>query len=159
MTTHSTPLFLLFFFNAPATTEIYTLSLHDALPILHLAHERRRGRERWLARVGARGGCHSVSPSWDDEQHRDQRNHQRGHRSHLAHPSILVGVRVPSNLVCVTHQQYPCRSERREADPPASLRIPRRADSSISSGVSFTRALVRRGPTMNRRSGDFPTTT
>src|SRR5687767_15343713 len=25
---------LLFFFTAPATTEIYTLSLHDALPIL-----------------------------------------------------------------------------------------------------------------------------
>src|SRR5207249_11421429 len=25
----------LFFFNAPATTEIYTLSLHDALPICH----------------------------------------------------------------------------------------------------------------------------
>src|SRR5438270_14043859 len=27
---------LLFFFNDPATTEIYTLSLHDALPILLL---------------------------------------------------------------------------------------------------------------------------
>src|SRR5947208_6497245 len=27
-------LFFLFFFNAPPTTEIYTLSLHDALPIL-----------------------------------------------------------------------------------------------------------------------------
>src|SRR5437867_8068812 len=26
--------FLIFFFNDPATTEIYTLSLHDALPIL-----------------------------------------------------------------------------------------------------------------------------
>ena len=26
-------LFLLFFFDVPATTEIYTLSLHDALPI------------------------------------------------------------------------------------------------------------------------------
>src|SRR2546429_7210165 len=25
-----------FFFNDPATTEIYTLSLHDALPILHV---------------------------------------------------------------------------------------------------------------------------
>src|SRR5437868_9136893 len=25
--------FFLFFFNAPATTELYTLSLHDALPI------------------------------------------------------------------------------------------------------------------------------
>src|SRR5438105_15158839 len=29
-------LFFLFFFNAPATTEIYTLSLHDALPISNL---------------------------------------------------------------------------------------------------------------------------
>src|SRR5438067_11009424 len=27
------PTFLFFFFNDPATTEIYTLSLHDALPI------------------------------------------------------------------------------------------------------------------------------
>src|SRR5688572_32822262 len=26
---------LFFFFNHPATTEIYTLSLHDALPIFH----------------------------------------------------------------------------------------------------------------------------
>src|SRR5690349_22938140 len=30
----SLPLFFFFFFNATATTEIYTLSLHDALPIL-----------------------------------------------------------------------------------------------------------------------------
>src|SRR3989337_3576081 len=28
--------FFFLFFNDPATTEIYTLSLHDALPILHL---------------------------------------------------------------------------------------------------------------------------
>src|SRR5206468_11868290 len=27
---------LFFFFNVPATTEIYTLSLHDALPILYM---------------------------------------------------------------------------------------------------------------------------
>src|SRR5207237_10865626 len=32
------PLSLLFFFNNPSTTEIYTLSLHDALPILELRH-------------------------------------------------------------------------------------------------------------------------
>src|SRR5437773_9313310 len=37
---------LLFFFNDPATTEIYTLSLHDALPIserlgAHRVHARR----------------------------------------------------------------------------------------------------------------------
>src|SRR5437764_4529496 len=29
-----------FFFNDPATTEIYTLSLHDALPIFHRARPR-----------------------------------------------------------------------------------------------------------------------
>src|SRR5690554_7765980 len=32
MLSHS--FFIFFFFNDPATTEIYTLSLHDALPIL-----------------------------------------------------------------------------------------------------------------------------
>src|SRR5205807_8795150 len=34
--------FLTFFFNDPATTEIYTLSLHDALPILSRRNIRRR---------------------------------------------------------------------------------------------------------------------
>src|SRR5437762_13638204 len=34
---------LLFFFNDPATTEIYTLSLHDALPIFQLLHGSGRG--------------------------------------------------------------------------------------------------------------------
>src|ERR1022692_5345361 len=33
---------LFFFFNDTATTEIYTLSLHDALPILPRGHHRRR---------------------------------------------------------------------------------------------------------------------
>src|SRR5258706_5919914 len=32
-----------FFFNDTATTEIYTLSLHDALPILHTRPARQRG--------------------------------------------------------------------------------------------------------------------
>src|SRR2546428_5519961 len=33
----SSPFFFFFFFNDTATTEIYTLSLHDALPISHAA--------------------------------------------------------------------------------------------------------------------------
>src|SRR5438105_9555627 len=37
-----------FFFNDTATTEIYTLSLHDALPISHLDHAGRW--RRWPAR-------------------------------------------------------------------------------------------------------------
>src|SRR5260221_14572999 len=35
-TLFSSPLSLLFFFNDTATTEIYTLSLHDALPIFRV---------------------------------------------------------------------------------------------------------------------------
>src|SRR3712207_7592728 len=34
MLLHSRSIFVFFFFNDTATTEIYTLSLHDALPIL-----------------------------------------------------------------------------------------------------------------------------
>src|SRR2546430_10914321 len=33
---------LFFFFNDTATTEIYTLSLHDALPIFHNVHEKQK---------------------------------------------------------------------------------------------------------------------
>src|SRR2546430_7431539 len=44
-------LLFFFFFNDTATTEIYTLSLHDALPICDL---RRRGSE---------GRCRGVAPS------------------------------------------------------------------------------------------------
>src|SRR5438270_3566662 len=36
MTCSWLPLLFFFFFNDPATTEIYTLSLHDALPIFEL---------------------------------------------------------------------------------------------------------------------------
>src|SRR6266513_6058955 len=35
---HSSLLFFFFFFNDTATTEIYTLSLHDALPICRPSH-------------------------------------------------------------------------------------------------------------------------
>src|SRR5436190_4776713 len=45
---------LLFLFDEPAPTEIYTLSLHDALPIFELGRARpQRGEERQLA--AARG--------------------------------------------------------------------------------------------------------
>src|SRR3712207_7161231 len=40
---------LFFFFNDTATTEIYTLSLHDALPILHAAPPRRDAEPRGRA--------------------------------------------------------------------------------------------------------------
>src|SRR2546422_8750107 len=45
----------LFFFNDTATTEIYTLSLHDALPICY-RNRRRRHRSPWSR------GCIACSP-------------------------------------------------------------------------------------------------
>src|SRR3989442_15439504 len=42
-------LWLFFFFNDTATTEIYTLSLHDALPIWLHALRARRGRVSLIA--------------------------------------------------------------------------------------------------------------
>src|SRR5437899_10159510 len=58
-------LFLFFFFNDTATTEIYTLSLHDALPIslgartIRRVHEAARGRPRLDARHRRRGAARS----------------------------------------------------------------------------------------------------
>src|SRR2546426_5405356 len=46
---------MVFFFNDTATTEIYTLSLHDALPISGRDRVVRRATVRQPARGGARG--------------------------------------------------------------------------------------------------------
>src|SRR5882724_13118051 len=43
-------LFVFFFFNDTATTEIYTLSLHDALPISRPVRRRSRACSRWSPR-------------------------------------------------------------------------------------------------------------
>src|SRR5216683_8040661 len=52
--------FFFFFFNDTATTEIYTLSLHDALPIARPAHARHRhlGRQHSLAALAGLGFVH-----------------------------------------------------------------------------------------------------
>src|SRR5260370_34447739 len=42
-------LFIFFFFNDTATTEIYTLSLHDALPILFIPSTFKRPVSSWKA--------------------------------------------------------------------------------------------------------------
>src|SRR3712207_8818107 len=45
-----------FFFNDTATTEIYTLSLHDALPISAVRQPRRAGLPRGAGAAGAGAG-------------------------------------------------------------------------------------------------------
>src|SRR3989440_5256841 len=51
--------FLFFFFNDTATTEIYTLSLHDALPICCGCHRHYRSSS---SRAGARSSYRAHSP-------------------------------------------------------------------------------------------------
>src|SRR5256885_4246669 len=77
-------LFFFFFFNDTATTEIYTLSLHDALPISLAALAEREGQdavvERLLPRLLA-----PVTPSAQPEvvgQVRDRKS-TRLNSSHL----------------------------------------------------------------------------
>src|SRR5205809_5924398 len=71
--------FFFFFFNDTATPEIYTLSLHDALPISFLPARRNRvfceqlvegqpGRGPALVRVGAEEPAGRLAPSRPDHQ-------------------------------------------------------------------------------------------
>src|SRR3989442_9974019 len=55
----TTRLLFFFFFNDTATTEIYTLSLHDALPI---SFSRCRHRHPWVRSCRARRTRVSASP-------------------------------------------------------------------------------------------------
>src|SRR6266566_10076732 len=52
-------LFLFFFFNDTATTEIYTLSLHDALPISSSIHFSTSARLRWTKCWASRSEEHT----------------------------------------------------------------------------------------------------
>src|SRR2546430_16841873 len=73
--------FFFFFFNDTATTEIYTLSLHDALPI-----SRSTLRLSWRANSSAERGCWS-----------ELRPRRRGRVRSEEHTSELQS---QSNLVC-----------------------------------------------------------
>src|SRR5256885_12221746 len=71
-------LFLVFFFNDTATTEIYTLSLHDALPICSPASAARR-RPRGLA-----------ARRWDRAPTSPRAGRSEEHTSELQSPCNLV---------------------------------------------------------------------
>src|SRR5205809_7943877 len=73
--------FFVFFFNDTATTEIYTLSLHDALPIFE---EARLGRA--LAVEIARGQRHVV------EVHTDGGRDRKSTRLNSSHGYISYAV-------------------------------------------------------------------
>src|SRR5258708_9020814 len=76
------PLFLFFFFNDTATTEIYTLSLHDALPICGEVDEHQDGRIAKQLHVPAHARAHGRRGR--------QRQRSEEHTSELQSPDHLV---------------------------------------------------------------------
>src|SRR3712207_8282574 len=70
---------MFFFFNNPATTEIYTLSLHDALPIWqgHEREECEREPARHHRSRDARGHDGEADVRLGDHEPPEQRQHQR----------------------------------------------------------------------------------
>src|SRR3989454_12834908 len=74
-----------FFFNDTATTEIYTLSLHDALPIC--VHDGARDRRGAAAR--SRGGCPRL-PGETDQPARGPREDQALGREVTSRQFLLI---------------------------------------------------------------------
>src|SRR2546427_1628460 len=77
-----TSTFFFFFFNDTATTEIYTLSLHDALPISQ-GGEARGGSDPTAARLQSSAGAGAAGP-------RRKRPRSEEHTSELQSQSNLV---------------------------------------------------------------------
>src|SRR5205807_10127557 len=81
--------FLFFFFNDTATTEIYTLSLHDALPIL-ANHEKRQERGDEHRPHDGHPVRRSQLRGRSETQDRADRNRSEEHTSELQSPCNLV---------------------------------------------------------------------
>src|SRR2546430_10372536 len=80
--------YFFFFFNDTATTEIYTLSLHDALPIFRGPGVRRRLYHPIRARRPAAGAGIRTHPPRDHGQRHHARSEE--HTSELQSQSNLV---------------------------------------------------------------------
>src|SRR2546426_10826292 len=87
LSSHRNSSFFFFFFNDTATTEIYTLSLHDALPIC--AADRQA--------VEAVRQIHRVRAADDGEHRHEQADTDAGMNRSEEHTSELQS---PCNLVC-----------------------------------------------------------
>src|SRR3712207_7665997 len=78
-----------FFFNDTATTEIYTLSLHDALPIFEV----RRCRCERAERIGARSGLADRGQrTFDELVHVAASRDRKSTRLNSSHANISYAV-------------------------------------------------------------------
>src|SRR5688572_32098778 len=89
-------MYFIFFFKATATTEIYTLSLHDALPILHVephgVHVTRTARRQSCVALEQGVRPRRAGGTWDpaDRPHLRRAGRSEEHTSELQSQSNLV---------------------------------------------------------------------
>src|SRR5690242_21538204 len=72
----------IFFFNEPATTEIYTLSLHDALPISFATDRRQRDRDVEVVAIGVEGQIIGLG-AWSSLLQQRSEEHTSELQSHV----------------------------------------------------------------------------
>src|SRR3712207_7951554 len=95
----------LFFFNDTATTEIYTLSLHDALPISYGgaldAHRQGRQGDQGIHRQPGRFGLREEPPDRESDEDDQDRKSTRLNSSH-ANISYAVFCLKKKNITTTT---------------------------------------------------------
>src|SRR2546427_6968053 len=129
-------LFFFFFFNDTATTEIYTLSLHDALPIYRVPHHAHRVRVRdhhgapQEARFLEPGGTGHFAVAVEREPAREDRIAR-------ALAARQDGGDAGTNRSLPDHQLAASRDERRVSDLDAG---------DVGDGVERARRTVERNP-------------
>src|SRR2546422_11564570 len=77
------PVTLVFFFNDTATTEIYTLSLHDALPISVPGVEAEGGEEDRPHHLACAGLDHGPDEAERDDERSEEHTSELQSRLHL----------------------------------------------------------------------------
>src|SRR5256885_5281387 len=108
-------IFFFFFFNDTATTEIYTLSLHDALPILQ--HVDRGRRARWyrcarpegvrLDRKSTRLNSSHLVISYAVFCLKKKKNNNNNHSPHRKTDHVIIRSQYNTPDNQSTHRLYP----------------------------------------------------
>src|SRR2546430_17718197 len=81
-----------FFFNDTATTEIYTLSLHDALPICSLFKRGVRSAERGIESEPPHVGCYEVHGEGEPPKFGRESGDRKSTRLNSSHSQISYAV-------------------------------------------------------------------
>src|SRR5947208_5921740 len=120
--------FIFFFFNDPATTEIYTLSLHDALPIAELLLAQKRQHSPLQAHHGADEGI-------EDDEQRELREILPQSEPHLAHSPVRLRRRFTAKASGCGGRSFSTKSTNSALEAARSAGLKRRSKPIVEPGL------------------------